>query len=153
MAENDEILIDKILNKILKSSAGIRYVILVDRAGFPIAYQIKFKTNENEYIERIGAISGAVFQAIEEQGEMMVYGSTISQITEYDKGYIFSMATGSGILSIITEKNINMGLILNLMKKYRNTISEILNRYLKQDQDEVSKELRKLFDQTEVNIL
>ncbi|MHA1339358.1 MAG: roadblock/LC7 domain-containing protein [Promethearchaeota archaeon] len=153
MIETDEIQIDKILIQILKSSPGIRYVILMDRAGLTISYQIKFKTNKSDYIERLGAIGGAVFQAVEQQGDMINYGSTISQITEYDKGYIFSMATGDGILCVITEKNINMGLIRSIMRKYRKTISEILKRYLKQDQDEISKELRKLFDQSEINLL
>ncbi|MBD3350492.1 MAG: hypothetical protein GF364_03300 [Candidatus Lokiarchaeota archaeon] len=150
LKEKDEQKIDEILQIVLRSSPGVRYVILMDRTGLTISFQEKFKTNKSVYIERLGAISGAVFQAVEEQGDMVEYGNTISQITEYDKGFIFSMDVIDGIISVITDKNINMGLIRSIMLKYKDILANILQRYLKQDTNEITEELRSLFDGNQI---
>ncbi|MHA1897338.1 MAG: hypothetical protein ACTSU2_08095, partial [Promethearchaeota archaeon] len=74
MNDNDELIIEKILNRILMGAAGIREVILMDRTGITITYVSKLNTNKKINIDKIGAIGGAVFQAVEEQGECLEYG-------------------------------------------------------------------------------
>lgn len=152
MIEKDEELIDEILNKILRSSPGIRYVLIMDRTGITISSVEKFNTDKSMNIERLGAIAGAVYQAVEEQGECLNYGEIDSQVTEYNKGFIFSTSAGEGILCVATDKNTNMGLIRNVMKKYRTVLSTILIRYLHHDGNKISQELKTLLDQNQPDL-
>ena len=139
-------MIDQILNKVLRSGPGVKYVILLDRTGITISNASKFRTDKNTNIDRLGAIGGAVFQAVEEQGGCMDYGKISNQITEYEQGYIFSVSAGEGILMVITDKNINIGLIRNSAMKYRNVLDKILARYLNQDTDIIAQELKSLIN-------
>ena len=149
MQEKDEDLLDEILNEILRSSPGVRYVLLMDRTGLSISYTVKFKTDKEMNVERLGAIAGAVFQAVEEQGDCVDYGETLSQITEYEQGFIFSMSAGDGILCVVTEQRVNMGLIRTSMKRYRGRLAKILSRYLHQDSSQISEELKGLFKENQ----
>lgn len=151
MAEKDEQKLSEILGQILRSSPGVRYVMLMDRTGLMISYEMKFRTDSFTYIERLGAIGAAVFQAVDEQGSMIEYGETQSQITEYISGFIFSISTGQGILCVVTDKNINIGFIRNIMIKNKENISKILDRYLKQDTNEISNELKGMIKDNMVN--
>ncbi|MCP4762077.1 MAG: hypothetical protein GY870_09860 [archaeon] len=144
MIEKDEELMDQILNKILRTSAGIRYVLLMDRTGLTITHATKFRTQSYADIDRLGAIAGAVFQATEEQGDCLAYGGIESSISEYNEGFIFSMSAKEGILCVATDKQINLGLIRSVMKKYRAVLASILDRYLEHEDVNVSKELKAL---------
>ena len=154
MLDKDDQLIDDILKKILTSSPGIRYVILMDRNGFTISYSAKFVSSNHALpIERLGAIGGAVYSAIEEQGACINYNDVDSLAVGYKKGYIFSISAGEGILSAITDKNINQGMISNVMKRYRGMLAKILGRYLQQDQsEEISEELKSLLSESDLDI-
>ena len=76
MTEQDEQLLKKVLTAIINSTAGLKYAIIVDEAGITIASQSKFTFTDVDTIsvDKIGAISGAVFTAGEEQGEILGYG-------------------------------------------------------------------------------
>ena len=154
MLDKDDQLIDDILKKILTSSPGIRYVILMDRNGFTISYAAKFISSNNALpIERLGAIGGAVYSAIEEQGACINYDEVDSVAVGYKKGFIFSISAGEGILTAITDKKINQGMISNVMKRYRGMLAKILGSYLQQNQsEEISEELKSLLNESELDI-
>jgi len=155
---NDERILKKILKEIINSTPGLKYAIIIDsNAGLTIMSESKFilksPTQEDISVEKIGAIGGAVFTAGEEQGYILGYGNIHLQITEYFKGMIFSLKVGKGILCIATDKNIQIGLVRALMKRYSQKISSVLDRYLKQDQGEINKELKELFSSDSINLL
>ena len=114
---------------------------------------LKSPTEEDVSVEKIGAIGGAVFTAGEEQGYILGYGNIHLQITEYSKGMIFSLKTGKGILTVATDKNIQIGLVKAIMNKYAKKIASILSRYLQTDQGEMNKELKELFSSDSISLL
>ncbi|MHA1725399.1 MAG: roadblock/LC7 domain-containing protein [Promethearchaeota archaeon] len=149
----DEKVLKEILRTIVNSTAGIKYSLIIDDTGLTILSHSKFNLTNNEIIsvEKIGAIGGAVFIAGEEQGEVLGYGHINMQITEYSKGMIFSVKAGKGILCIATDKNVNMGYVRAITKKYAPKIKKILENYLEDDNSKGNK-IKELFDSDSVLI-
>lgn len=145
----------KILNDIINSTPGLKYAIIIDDTGITIISEAKFtfSNEENISVEKIGAIGGAVFTAGEEQGHILGYGEIDLQITEYFKGMIFSVKVGKGVLCIATDKNVQIGYVRALMKKYAPSISSILNQYLQEEKGEINKELKELFSSDTISLL
>jgi predicted regulator of Ras-like GTPase activity (Roadblock/LC7/MglB family) len=154
---NDERILKKILKEIINSTPGLKHAIIIDDTGITIMSESKFilksPTEEDVSVEKIGAIGGAVFTAGEEQGYILGYGNIHLQITEYSKGMIFSLKIGKGILTVATDKNIQIGLVKAIMNKYAKKIASILNRYLQADQGEMNKELKELFSSDSISLL
>ena len=105
-----------ILSKIIKSESGIKKVILVDRTGFTIASVSKFSYFPVDS-DGIGAIASAVFCACEEQGKNLDLGELEIFTSEFSGGKIFASSCGpKGILTLITDPDINIGLIRLILK-------------------------------------
>ena len=151
----DEIRLKKILTTIINSAPGLKYALLTDDTGITILSQSKFKFSDNDGIsvEKIGAIGGAVFVAGEEQGHILGYGSINLQITEYLEGMIFSMKVGKGVLCISTDKKVQIGFIIATMKKWAPKIAMVLDKYLQDDQGELSKEIKELFRSDTIGLM
>ncbi|TXT61160.1 MAG: Regulator protein [Promethearchaeota archaeon] len=150
----DERMLKKILNAIINSTAGLRYAIIIDDTGITIMSQSKFKLADDEIsVEKIGAIGGAVFMAGEEQGQILNYGKIDLQITEYGKGMLFSMKVGKGVLCLASDKNVNIGFVRAVMKKWAPKLGKILDRYLESDQDAINEELKELFNSDTISML
>jgi len=151
----DERILKKLLKEIINSTPGLKYAIIIDDTGITIMSESKFiLMNEDDLsVEKIGAIGGAVFTAGEEQGYILGYGNIHLQITEYFKGMIFSLKVGKGVLCIATDKNIQIGLVRALMKKYSQKISSVLDRYLQEEKGEMNKELKELFNSDTIGLL
>lgn len=150
----DENALREILNAVIKSTPGLKHAILIDDTGITIMSESKFRfSNEQEIsVEKIGAIGGAVFTAGEEQGLILGYGNTELQITEYERGFIFSGKTGKGVLCIVTDKNVQIGYIRTIIKRFAPKITQILDRYLQSDQGELNKELKDLFSSDTIGL-
>ena len=151
----DERILKQLLKEIINSTPGLKYAIIIDDTGITIMSESKFiLKNEDELsVEKIGAIGGAVFTAGEEQGYILGYGNIHLQITEYFKGMIFSLKVGKGVLCIATDKNIQIGLVRALMKKYSQRISSVLDSYLQDEKGEMNKELKELFNSDTISLL
>ena len=151
----DERILKKLLKEIINSTPGLKYAIIIDDTGITIMSESKFilKNEDDLSVEKIGAIGGAVFTAGEEQGYILGYGNIHLQITEYFKGMIFSLKVGKGVLCIATDKNIQIGLVRALMKKYSQKISSVLDRYLQEEKGEMNKELKELFNSDTISLL
>jgi predicted regulator of Ras-like GTPase activity (Roadblock/LC7/MglB family)/GTPase SAR1 family protein len=109
-----------ILSKIIKSESGVKKVILVDRTGLTVASVSKF--SKFSYfpvdIDGIGAIASAVFCASEEQGKNLDLGELEIVTSEFSGGKIFTSSCGpKGILTLITDPDINIGLIRLILKR------------------------------------
>ena len=151
----DERILKTLLKEIINSTPGLKYAIIIDDTGITIMSESKFilKNEDDLSVEKIGAIGGAVFTAGEEQGYILGYGNIHLQITEYFKGMIFSLKVGKGVLCIATDKNIQIGLVRALMKKYSQKISSVLDRYLQEEKGEMNKELKELFNSDTISLL
>jgi len=151
----DERILKNLLKEIINSTPGLKYAIIIDDTGITIMSESKFilKNEDDISVEKIGAIGGAVFTAGEEQGYILGYGNIHLQITEYFKGMIFSLKVGKGVLCIATDKNIQIGLVRALMKRYSQKISNVLDRYLQEEKGEMNKELKELFKSDTISLL
>ena len=152
---HDERILKQLLKEIINSTPGLKYAIIIDDTGITIMSESKFilKNEDDLSVEKIGAIGGAVFTAGEEQGYILGYGNIHLQITEYFKGMIFSLKVGKGVLCIATDKNIQIGLVRALMKKYSQRISSVLDRYLQEEKGEMNKELKEFFNSDTISLL
>ncbi|MDD1777798.1 MAG: roadblock/LC7 domain-containing protein [Candidatus Helarchaeota archaeon] len=125
---------DRILAKIIKAEPGIKKVILADRTGLTIAHVSKFSYYPVD-VDGIGAIASAVFCASEEQGKSLDIGNLQIVTSEFDDGKIFASNTGqgagsSGVLCIITDKDVNIGMIRLVMKSASSELDKVLAEFL-----------------------
>lgn len=121
---------DQILSKIIKSESGIKKVILVDRTGLTIASVSKFSYFPAD-VDGIGAIASAVFCASEEQGKNLELGNLEIVTSEFTGGKIFAASTGQkGVLTLISDPDINIGLIRLILKRSGDELKEILDEFL-----------------------
>ena len=141
----DENLLKRILSEIINSTAGLKNAIIIDDTGITVMSTSKFITEDDISVEKTGAIAGAVYTAGEEQGQILGFGGIGLQITEYDKGLIFSIKIGQGVLCLTTDLKIQIGMVRSVLKKWAPKISQILERYLKVDQEVINQELKELF--------
>ena len=120
---------DVILSKMIKSDQGIKKVILVDRTGLTIAHASRFSYVSID-VDGIGAIASAVFMASAEQGLNLTIGDLDVVTSEFDVGKIFASSCGKGILTLITDPDINIGMIRLLMRKASEELSPLLQQFL-----------------------
>lgn len=120
---------DNVLSKIIKAEAGIRKVILVDRTGLTIAHVSKFSYFPID-VDGVGAIASAVFVASEEQGVNLDLGDLLIVSSEFGKGKIFAASCGKGILCVITDNEVNIGLIRLVLKREAGEIQKLLDEFL-----------------------
>lgn len=120
---------DNVLSKIIKAEAGIRKVILVDRTGLTIAHVSKFSYFPID-VDGVGAIASAVFVASEEQGLNLDLGDLDIVSSEFGKGKIFAASCGKGILCVITDNDVNIGLVRLVLKREASEIEKLLNEFL-----------------------
>jgi len=126
---------DNILSKIIKSESGIKKVILVDRTGLTIASVSKFSYFPAD-VDGIGAIASAVFCASEEQGKNLELGNLEIVTSEFGGGKIFASSCGpKGVLTLISDPDINIGLIRLILKRSGDELKEILNEFLAEAPD------------------
>ncbi|MEM2135391.1 MAG: roadblock/LC7 domain-containing protein [Candidatus Freyarchaeota archaeon] len=120
---------DKILSDVIKAESGIKKVILVDRTGLTIAHVSKFSYYPVD-IDGIGAIASAVYCASEEQGKNLDIGELNIVTSEFDNGKIFAASCGKGVLCVITDSDVNIGMIRLVMKKASTQLKSVLDEFL-----------------------
>ena len=128
--------VNAILSKIIKAEPGIKKVILVDRTGLTIAHVSKFSYYPID-IDGIGAIASAVFCASEEQGRNLELGELSIVTSEFESGKIFAASTGKGVLCLISDPDVNIGLIRLVMKKSGEELKGILDEFLSESSDDL----------------
>lgn len=144
------------LSEIIKGETGIKKVILVDKSGLTIAHVTKFSYYPVD-VESIGAIASAVFGASEEQGRNLQIGELDIVTSEFKNGKIFAASCGQGILCVITEPNVNIGMVRFLMQKTANKVKKMLDDFLaakpfptSEEGESQLKDVLKGFDQDEL---
>lgn len=120
---------DTVLTKIMKSEERIKKVILVDKSGLTISHVSRFSYFPQD-IDGIGVIASAVFCASEEQGLNLNIGELGIVTSEFESGKIFASSCGRGVLCVITEPSVNIGIVRLVMKKAKTELSEKLDTFL-----------------------
>ncbi len=120
---------DKILTDIIRQDKGIKKVILVDKTGLTIANVSKLSYYPVD-VDSIGAIASAVFAASEEQGKNLQIGELEIVTSEFSDGKIFASACGKGVLCVVSEPEVNIGLVRLVMKKQGVQLAEELDKFL-----------------------
>lgn len=120
---------ETILTKVLKADAGIKKAILVDRTGLTVSHVSRFSYYASD-ADSIGVIASAVFCASEEQGTSLNIGGLDIVTSEFSTGKIFAVSTGRGVLCVITDPSINLGIIRLVMKRASTDLAEKLNKFL-----------------------
>ncbi len=120
---------DKILTEVIRQEKGIRKVILVDKTGLTIANVSKLSYYPVD-VDSIGAIASAVFCASEEQGKNLQIGELEIVTSEFSEGKIFASACGKGVLCVVSEESVNIGMIRLVMKKQGAQLADELDKFL-----------------------
>jgi len=103
---------------------------LVDRTGLTIASVSKFSYFPAD-IDGTGSIASAIFCASEKQGENLELGDLELVTSEFLRGKIFTTSCGpKGILSLISDPDINIGLIRIILKRSGEGLKELLDDFL-----------------------
>jgi predicted regulator of Ras-like GTPase activity (Roadblock/LC7/MglB family) len=126
---SDPKVFDKILTEIIRQDKGIKKVILVDKTGLTIANVSKLSYYPVD-VDSIGAIASAVFCASEEQGKNLQIGELEIVTSEFSEGKIFASACGKGVLCVVSEAEVNIGLIRLVMKKQGVQLADELDKFL-----------------------
>jgi len=126
---SDPKIFDKILTEIIRQDKGIKKVILVDKTGLTIANVSKLSYYPVD-VDSIGAIASAVFCASEEQGKNLQIGELEIVTSEFSEGKIFASACGKGVLCVVSEAEVNIGLIRLVMKKQGVQLADELDKFL-----------------------
>ncbi len=120
---------DKILTEVIRQEKGIRKVILVDKTGLTIANVSKLSYYPVD-VDSIGAIASAVFCASEEQGKNLQIGGLEIVTSEFSEGKIFASACGKGVLCVVSEESVTIGMIRLVMKKQGAQLADELDKFL-----------------------
>jgi uncharacterized protein len=120
---------DRVLSKVIKAEPGIKKVILVDRTGLTVAHVSRFSDYVLE-VDTIGVISSAIFGASEEQGSNLSIGALEVVISEFLQGKIFATSCGRGVLCVVTESDVNLGIIRLVMRKASEDLTDKLEEFL-----------------------
>jgi predicted regulator of Ras-like GTPase activity (Roadblock/LC7/MglB family) len=129
---SDPKVFDKILTEIIRQEKGIKKVILVDKTGLTIANVSKLSYYPVD-VDSIGAIASAVFCASEEQGNNLQIGQLEIVTSEFSEGKIFASACGKGVLCVVSEADVNIGMVRLVMKKQGKQLADELDEFLSVD--------------------
>jgi predicted regulator of Ras-like GTPase activity (Roadblock/LC7/MglB family) len=120
---------DKILTDIIRQDKHIKKVILVDKTGLTIANVSKLSYYPVD-VDSIGAIASAVFCASEEQGKNLQIGELEIVTSEFSEGKIFASACGKGVLCVVSDPEVNIGMVRLVMKKQGVQLADELEKFL-----------------------
>lgn len=121
--------VDSILSKIFKSEKGIKRLIISDKTGLTVTNVSRFSYFIPE-IDEIGAIASANFCACEKAGKDLGLAELSIITCEFTEGKVFSVSVGKGVLSLVSDPVINIGIIRLILSRFRDIIRELLERLL-----------------------
>ncbi len=121
--------IDNLLHDVIIKDGSILQVILADKTGLTIAHTSRFEIDAKD-TDALGAIASAIYLASEQQGNDVNLKGLNMIISEFSNGKIFVSDCGNAVLSIITEKNVNIGAIRMLIKETSEKLKEQVDRMI-----------------------
>lgn len=129
---------------------GILHIVLMDKTGVMVAVFSKYVFKQVD-IDAVGAIMGAVFQAAEEESNSLEFGGLEIQINEFKSGFRFAVACEDiGVLAVVTDKDVNIGLVRAAMKKYAITLAKAMKKTFSTANSRAMEDLKDLFSTDEL---
>ncbi len=102
----------------LNKTSGITGSLLVGSDGIIIAADLDTRFQD----ETVGALAASIVSTVDKSLEKL-QGTPFKQVTiEADKGKLFLMDVGIGVLVVTTEPDVNMGLVRLEIKNARHRI-------------------------------
>jgi len=92
--------------------SGVQGCVLVDRDGIVILSDLAADASD----ERVGAMAAAIVATVEDSLSKINRGPLVHLQMDADEGKILVEDAGTGLLVVLTEKNVNIGLIRLEMK-------------------------------------
>lgn len=137
--------IKEILHELATSVPGIKHAMLMDRTGLLVSSHSKYVFKEVD-VDAAGAIVGAVFQAGEEEANTLGFSGLEIQINEFKDGFRFAVACEDiGVLSVISDKDVQVGLVRAAMKKYAPFLGKLMRKIFSASSSSAMEDLKDLF--------
>lgn len=105
------------------NTTGVEAITLVSVEGLPLVSATSLKVDD----VAVSAMTSAMLAIGEKASKELERGNLIKILVEGEKGYIVAtQVNSSAILTVLTKKNVNLGLIFLKMKQLANKISNLL---------------------------
>ncbi|XRO74803.1 roadblock/LC7 domain-containing protein [Methanocaldococcus sp. 28A] len=114
-------MIDRVLIELNKTE-GIKGSMVVGKDGLVIATQLP----GNIDAELVGAMASAAFGAAERTAAEIGMGSLVQTMVEGEHGKTLMVDAGEGILVVLTDAKVNLGLIRITMKRAAEKIKAMI---------------------------
>ncbi|OYT30477.1 MAG: hypothetical protein B6U95_00090 [Thermofilum sp. ex4484_82] len=115
--------IKNFLQKESMNTTGVEAITLVSVEGLPLVSATSLKVDD----VAVSAMTSAMLAIGEKASKELERGNLIKILVEGEKGYIVAtQVNSSAILTVLTKKNVNLGLIFLKMKQLANKISNLL---------------------------
>ncbi len=114
-------MIDRILSDLNKTE-GIKGSMVVGKDGLVIASQLPSGVDS----ELIGAMASAAFGSAERTASEINQGALNQMMIEGTYGKTIMMDAGDGILAVLTDSNVNLGLVRIQIKRSSDKIRSAL---------------------------
>lgn len=144
MIKDDSLKLDKILNDIILSVGEIRHIAVIDRTGFLVRALSRDPNSDPTFIDKLGLIGQAMFQAGESPDVCMDFGDISIQITEYSAVFLIGCSIGAGIMVIAADKDVKLDVIRFFFDKYRGDLDTILRSVLGEEAQKIPQDLKAL---------
>ncbi|GEM_PF-3961020 len=119
--------VDDIVQRILLSDPKIRDVLIADSTGTLISYMTR-RVGVISPFEELAAISGSVLSELETLGSLLGLGTPLEDLREYEDGiFLYHPIEDLAIILVIGDRDINLGLIRTLLRKYAPEIKRLLS--------------------------
>ena len=96
----------------LSRVSGVQGTVLVDRDGIVILSHLDGDASD----ERVGAIAGAIAATVEDSLDKIGRGPLVHIQMDADEGKMLVQEAGKGLLVVLADKEVNIGLIRLEMK-------------------------------------
>lgn len=115
--------IKKILGNFVNTTASIHAAAVMTRDGIPIASKLNEGINE----ERLSAISASLLSLANRAVKDLEQGDLEQVLIDSTKGFVLMLKVGeSAVLSVISEQNSRLGMLLIEAKKSARVLAEII---------------------------
>ncbi len=125
----------------LKSVDGVTGIILISPEGLPITSDLPEAVDPDLF----SATAITVYAACEKTMMGIDFGKPFMISIEADEGKIFLVNCGDGILGVLAEERVNLGLLRIMLgrtsKKVKDTLSGFLEETVKKPEEEAAKEV------------
>jgi len=122
MSSNNEL--NFLLNDFTKRVAHVNHAVAVSADGLKIAATDELPTDR---VDQLSAVASGLVSLLRGAARLLETGSVVSNLTEMDGGFLFSMAVNSGAsLLVLAAKHCDIGFVSYEMTELINRVGGVL---------------------------